>query len=413
MSQRLGDLLVFENLLTSAQLEKAIEAQCLYGGRLGTNIVELDLLSEDKIAKALSRKLQFPYIDPKLLMKIPPDVIKQIPKKLACKHQVIPCRLEKKRLYLAMSDPTNLTTIDALAFRLGLVIIPVIVPEVRLMLALKKYYHLELSFRMQRLSQKLAKKTQALGTASASEDPPESDQILELAEEDILLNDSTDEDNWPLLGENESLDMLSDQDYPELINVPEHLRANPGEKNHPEAETVLRTALEVENLCPEDPPFTQFCKQLKAVENRDDIANAILAHVSQKSRGVALLLVKDGEVHGWKGAWQGKLLDDFEQLQISLAQPSVLQTVSVSKSHYLGPLTKEVDNILLSTRFNHQTPESVLVMPLSLGGRLVCLLYLQDLDEDILGQLPEYQKLIGKVTMAFEILILKNKILLG
>ena len=413
MSQRLGDLLVSENLLTSAQLEKAIEAQCLYGGRLGTNIVELELLSEDRIAKALSRKLQLPYIDPQLLMKIPPEVIKLIPKKLACKHQIIPCRLERKRLYLAMSDPTNLTIIDALAFRLGFVIIPVVVPEVRLMLALKKYYSLELSFRLQRLSQKLAKQTQTLNTTSASDKSLESDKILELAEEDILVNDDIDEETWPLLSEKESFDMLSDQEYQELINMPDHLRVNPEEKNHPEADTVIRTAPKVEALSTEDPPFTHFCKQLKSVENRDDIANAIIAHVSQKSRGVALLLVKDGEVHGWKGAWEGKSLDDFEQLQISLTQPSVLQTVSVSKAHYLGPLPMEVDNILLSTRFNHQTPESVLVMPLTLGGRLVCLLYLQDFGEDILRQLPEYQKLIYKVSMAFEILILKNKILMG
>ncbi len=412
MSQRLGDLLITEKLLTSSQLEEAIEAQCLYGGRLGTSIVELGFLSEEEIARTLSRNLRLPYIEPKLLMKIPIEVINLVSQKLACKHQVIPCRLEKKRLYLAMADPTNLTIIDALAFRLGFIIVPVVVPEIRLMLALQKYYQLELSIRFQSLSHKLASRKGKKNNLPAPEKKAE-ESLPDVADEDILDIDTENEENWPLLGETESLDMLSDNEYQELINLPDHLKISI-EDNNLAAGTDPQATVEIQKMhIKEQHPFALFCKQLNSAENRDDIANAVIDYMAPTNCDVALLMIKDGDAIGWKGASGGEFLLNFEQLQIPLNQPSVLQTVAESKSYYLGPLPKEINNILLSSRFNHIHPKAVLLIPLMLRGRLVCMLYLQNFSEDIQTQLPEYQKLITKVIMAFEMLILKNKIRIG
>ncbi len=409
MSQRLGDLLISEKLLTSSQLEEAIEGQCLYGGRLGTSIVELGFLSEEEIARTLSRKLRLPYIEPKLLMKIPSEVIDLVSQKLACKHQVIPCRLEKKRLYLAMADPTNLTIIDALAFRLGFIIVPVVVPEIRLMLALQKYYQLELSIRFQSLSQKLASRKYKKNNLPTSEKKAE-EPLPDVADEDILDIDTENEENWPLLGETESLEMLSDKEYQKLINLPDHLKTSI-EDNNLAAGTDPQATVEIQKLhIKEQHPFALFCKQLNSAENRDDIANAVIDYMAPTNGDVALLMIKDGDAIGWKGASGGEILLDFEQLQIPLNQPSILQMVNESKSYYMGPLPKEINNILLSSRFNHIPPKAVLLMPLMLRGRLVCMLYLQNFSENIQTQLPEYQKLITKVIMAFEMLILKNKI---
>ena len=412
MSQRLGDLLITEKLLTTSQLEEAIEAQCLYGGRLGTSIIELGFLSEEEIARTLSRKLHLPYIAPKLLMKIPAEVIALVPQRLAWKHQAIPCRLEKKRLYLAMADPTNLTIIDALAFRLGFIIVPVVVPEIRLMLALQKYYQLELSIRFQALSQKLASRNRKVPVPAAPEQKAK-ETILEVADEDILDPDAIDEESLPLLGENESFDMLSDEEYQELINLPKYLRTNT-EESHLNTGADPRATREVQKLqLKEQQPFGRFCNRLTSADNRDDIADAIIDYLAPMNAGVALLMVKDGEAIGWKGVYKGTPLPDFEQLQIPLNQPSLLQTVTESQSYYLGPLPKQVNNILLSSRVSPLPPKSILLMPLMLRGRLVSLLYLQEFSDNIREQLPDYQKLITKVTMAFEILILKNKIQMG
>ncbi len=419
MPQRLGELLVAEKLITADQLEDAIEAQCLYGGRIGTSLIELGYLDEEEIARTLSRKLHLPYIEQELLMKIPSEVIDLMPQKLACKHLAIPCRLEKKRLYLAMSDPTNLTTIDALAFRLGFIIVPVVVPELRLMLALQKYYHLELSPRFYSLSQRITTKRRKTTSRSAPSpktpgkqsrtEPP----LLEVTDEDIVDTSNPDEENWPLLGEKDTLDDLSDAEYQELINMPEHLRQDPSDASV-KAGADRQVTLEVAKLSAEEQhPFALLCKSLLTAENRDDIADAIIDYLSSIGKGVALLMVKGETATGWKAAFAGEPLPDFSQLQIPLNQPSILQTVADSKSCYLGPLPHDSNNLHLASFFTQQPPEMVLLMPLLLRGRLVSILYLQETDTSIQQQLPEIQKLAAKAAMAFEMLILKNKITMG
>ena len=41
LQRRLGDYLLAEEALSPEQLDEAIEYQCIYGGRLGTSLVEL------------------------------------------------------------------------------------------------------------------------------------------------------------------------------------------------------------------------------------------------------------------------------------------------------------------------------------------------------------------------------------
>lgn len=421
MQQRLGDLLVTEKLITSEQLENAVEAQCLYGGRIGTSLIELGYLGEEEIAQTLSRKLHLPYIEPHLLMKIPSEVIALLPKKLAWRHLVIPCRLEKKRLYLAMSDPTNLTVIDAMAFRLGFIIVPVVVPELRLMMALQKYYQLELSPRFISLSQNLSAHKHKNVDDSApvtradkkqskanSEEP-----ILEVSEEDVLKEKAAEEENWPLLGEKETLDSLSDDEYQDLINMPDHLRLGPADSED-KAGADSQATIEVAKLrAKEQHPFVLLCRGLTTAEDRDDIAAVIIDYIAPICSGAALLMIKDGEAMGWKAAAEGEILSDFDQLHISLVQPSVLKTVADSKVYYFGTMPTEANNILISSYFGHQPPETILLIPLLLRGRLVTMLYLQDTSDNLLQQLPDYQKLIDKTAMAFEMLILRNKIRLG
>jgi hypothetical protein len=51
-------------------------------------------------------------------------------------------------------------------------------------------------------------------------------------------------------------------------------------------------------------------------------------------------------------------------------------------------------------------------MPLTILDRIVVFLYLEGEPEQLAARLPELQRLIAKASMAFEILILRNKILM-
>src|SRR4051794_38026205 len=57
---RPGELLVAAGLLTPEQVEQALRAQVMWGGRLGTNLIELHYLELDPLAVALGRQHRLP-----------------------------------------------------------------------------------------------------------------------------------------------------------------------------------------------------------------------------------------------------------------------------------------------------------------------------------------------------------------
>ena len=51
---KFGDLLVESGLITREQLEEALRAQKQLGGRLGSNLIRMGLISEDSVTSFLS-----------------------------------------------------------------------------------------------------------------------------------------------------------------------------------------------------------------------------------------------------------------------------------------------------------------------------------------------------------------------
>jgi hypothetical protein len=57
-------------------------------------------------------------------------------------------------------------------------------------------------------------------------------------------------------------------------------------------------------------------------------------------------------------------------------------------------------------------PSSALLLPLMLMGRVVAVVYVEGGLTPLSSRIAHLQKIVGKASMAFEILILKNKILM-
>ena len=55
MARKIGELLVSEGLLTRKQLEEALKCQVIFGGRLGTNLVEMGIIEESRITLLASQ----------------------------------------------------------------------------------------------------------------------------------------------------------------------------------------------------------------------------------------------------------------------------------------------------------------------------------------------------------------------
>lgn len=139
MSAKLGEILVRENLINSTQLREALEYQRTNGGRLGSNLVKLGIISDDVITAVLSRQYGVPSINLDLFQ-IEDDTIKLISHEVALKYCVLPISKVGATLTLAMADPTNVFAMDDIKFMTGLNVEPVIASETSLQIAIGKYY---------------------------------------------------------------------------------------------------------------------------------------------------------------------------------------------------------------------------------------------------------------------------------
>jgi type IV pilus assembly protein PilB len=136
---KLGQMLLKAGLLDQIQLDSALEHQKNEGGRLGYNLVKMNLISEGKLNDYLARQNRIEAINIEGV-DIPRDVLSLVSAKLALRYEVIPVEREGRRLVLAMADPQNLFTIDDLRFSLGMEIEPHICASSMIQRALRKFY---------------------------------------------------------------------------------------------------------------------------------------------------------------------------------------------------------------------------------------------------------------------------------
>jgi len=93
---KIGEIRSSERHLTQEGLEEALDWQVLYGGRLGTNLLELKLTEEEPLAHALGKQLGAEVAWGQIA--VDPSLIGVIPKHIADRQEIVPWKLEKRRL---------------------------------------------------------------------------------------------------------------------------------------------------------------------------------------------------------------------------------------------------------------------------------------------------------------------------
>jgi type IV pilus assembly protein PilB len=139
MSQRLGDLLVREKVITAEQLAQAVKKQKETSGRLGSVLVKLGFLSDEEVTNFLSRQYGVPAINLQFF-EIDANVVKLIPQETARKHQILPLSRVGASLTIAMVDPTNVFAMDDIKFMTGFNIEPVVASESAIMDRIERAY---------------------------------------------------------------------------------------------------------------------------------------------------------------------------------------------------------------------------------------------------------------------------------
>lgn len=136
---KLGQMLLKAGIIDQQQLDNALEHQKDEGGRLGYNLVKMNLVTEEKLNDYLARQNRIEAINIDSV-NISQDVLSLVSSKLALRYEVVPVEREGRKLIVAMTDPQNLFTIDDLRFSLGMEIEPHICASSMIQRALTKFY---------------------------------------------------------------------------------------------------------------------------------------------------------------------------------------------------------------------------------------------------------------------------------
>ena len=138
-SDRIGELLVRENLISTDQLREAQKDQRSTGKRLAYSLTKLGILAETELTDFLSKQYGVPSITLDDF-EIDPDVIELVPREVASKHVLIPVQKTGNSLIVAMADPANIYAIDDIKFMTGLHIEPVVSTDAAIEAAIERYY---------------------------------------------------------------------------------------------------------------------------------------------------------------------------------------------------------------------------------------------------------------------------------
>lgn len=376
MAIKLGELLLKEKLITPEQLDEALKSQTIFGIKLGSALIELGFINDEQLCRFLSRKLGVPAVPPRIMATVPPEVLAMVPSELAGKYRVVPIRADGKKLALAMADPTDFKAIDEVAFVTGCVVVPHIVPDVRITSALSKNYQIRGDIRYIRIEGELANKRR-LAPVTVTEKKAEKIEIP-------MLNDS-----------GELLNIEIPLEFEGFANLPGHEDELVQELSGVERYSVDHLSLE-----------------FASAKNRDQVANVFIKYLGQEFTVGALFIIRSNMAVGWRGIAAGKRIDELESLSIMLSKPSVMRDVLETRHFAMGTLIHTPENIQILKTLAVGSSTPLLVLPVVMLKKVVAVVVVSA-EMDALGKrLQELQKLVHKASLAFEMLIIKNKILM-
>ena len=138
-TDKLGELLLRENMISLAQLQRAEDDRRRSGERLAYTLTKLGFVDETELTQILSKTYGVPSINLEDF-DITDDVINLVPREVALRHLCLPINRAGGTLIVAMADPSNLTAIDDLKFLSGYQIEVVVASELQIRQSIDKYY---------------------------------------------------------------------------------------------------------------------------------------------------------------------------------------------------------------------------------------------------------------------------------
>lgn len=397
---RIGQLLVERGKITEHQLNAALRNQGFFREHLGTTLFKMGFVDEETLGEALSELAGVPYALPAMFRDLPSSLISLLPTKLAEKHDIVPLKLDGRKLHVAMLDPRDLLVLDEVAFITGYTIQPWIAPEFRIYDALERYYQV-VSKRRRTIAlkdtgaepagaaQTAAVSRPARAAASrASPMPPQPSAAAARPAAPAAARAAA----RPEIG----LDGKPMDAPPDLMPAPPSIEAT-------EPAGAPRTFATLE----------EAGRALQKAETRGDVAEALLGYAATRLRRAALFIHQKERVIGWDVRGGGTDAERLRELQLGLGAPSVFSALGNGSRHYLGGVPDTPANRELARALGGPPPAFVLLVPIAIKGRTAAVLYGEEGGRPLTAQVEDLLKLARMAAIALEILILRAKIMMA
>jgi CheY-like chemotaxis protein len=124
--QQLGSILIQAGIITVKTLERALERQKGSGKRLGSILEEMGVITEEELIKALAQQFGYQTVSGFAPHVFHGDLLALVPENLAVQKFVFPLKYKDGMLAIALTDPFDHETIDFIAQKTGMRIIPVL-----------------------------------------------------------------------------------------------------------------------------------------------------------------------------------------------------------------------------------------------------------------------------------------------
>jgi Type II secretion system (T2SS), protein E, N-terminal domain len=390
---RIGERLVVEGHLTQEGLDEALDWQVLYGGRLGTNLLELQLVSEEQLARTLGKELgcEVAWGD----LKIDTTLLRLVPKHVADRQELVPWKLDRRRVKLLVTEIHPERT-DELSYRIGRPVTPVIAPEFRVFGLLRAHYGALRQMRAldfgvvpeegRRRKKKQQKAAQAAPAPELIDETAFNDIYNKvLARQGMVANDAP----LPDVDGDAIQQLPDDAILGDLLSTDSNVVQGHQPKSGVSVRVPQTAAAPVSTAAWEPPPaaprvddspiaFEQALRLLVGVRDRDAIAHIVLRASRSRAARALLLYVQGGVALGWDGLGEGLGDGAARTVAVPLSAPSAFNLVVKTRSHFMGPLHKTPVNIRFLAQIGKKVPLSSLLFPILVRGRVSHLLYLDD-----------------------------------
>ncbi|UCE85709.1 MAG: hypothetical protein JSU66_15480 [Deltaproteobacteria bacterium] len=411
-----GKYLLENGVVSRSELDAATQSLVIYGGRLGTNLVEAGYLRLDELEQHLSRHLGVATPPAEWLENPDREALQSVPASLVERHRILPLKLEKWNLHVAMADPRDPHRVDEIAFATGLRIEPYVLSEVHLLFLVERHYGIPRPTRFAVVASGPGMPSvEAYGGAgrdAVSMDPTPADE--EAARQRAVLGIHP-------LDANEEL--IDDQTFSSLH---QRWQLDAGPEGAPGAgtdrgadptegrRTGFDAASDAEPPRAQQPPRTPteivaLETDLTTAANREEVAAIALRLARAYASVAALFVVRDGTIHGSRSVG-----DAFDQRVRGILLPCSAESILAEPAesgeiHRGAPPRSGIDERLFRA-LGRSEARDVAVFPIKIGERVVNLLYV-DNGSAPLGEtcFAALEVLCDRITAAYERLIVARK----